>query len=469
MIAPLLVVLALAGADRAAPCLRPTRAGTQVQGEVRICPGRYRIPDPSERGVIIVAASGTRIDLNDVVLESGDSLAARFVGLGIASRNVDGVSIVGGTIRGYHVGIRLEGGRGHRITGVNLSGSRRLPVRSTTAEPDTADRLELSRSEVFQDYGSGLVLARVSGALVSRVIARGAQNGISLLETRESYLADNDVGGNTGWGIQLWRASRNVVVRNTADRTIRCAPPVDCGAAGILVRDGSDSNTVGENDLSGSSTGLRLGTDGPGARTSRANLIYRNDASGAAGAGFAVRSGWNALFLENRADSGAYGFRLEQATGTTLRGNTVIGAHTAAVSGANGADTRIESNVLLESPTGILLDAPDPHGPASRGYRIDDNVISRTERGIVLRATTGSRIRGNVLDGVGDAIVVDGAGHGTEVTGNVFLRARGWFIDAPDLAAGGNYWATADASAASARVRGRISVLPWRPASAAGY
>jgi hypothetical protein len=55
------------------------------------------------------------------------------------------------------------------------------------------------------------------------------------------------------------------------------------------------------------------------------------------------------------------------------------------------------------------------------------------------------------------------------VTGNVFLRASGWFIDAPDLAAGGNYWATADASAASARVRGRISVLPWQPASVAGY
>jgi hypothetical protein len=64
---------------------------------------------------------------------------------------------------------------------------------------------------------------------------------------------------------------------------------------------------------------------------------------------------------------------------------------------------------------------------------------------------------------------VDGAGHGTEVTGNVFLRATGWFIDAPDLAAGGNYWATPDASRAAARVRGRISVLPWKPASAAGY
>ena len=87
----------------------------------------------------------------------------------------------------------------------------------------------------------------------------------------------------------------------------------------------------------------------------------------------------------------------------------------------------------------------------------------------MLQSTTGSRVRGNLFDGVGDGLLVDGAGHATEVTGNVFLRASGWFIDAPDLAAGGNFWATADAAAASARVKGRISVLPWRSATAAGY
>ena len=64
---------------------------------------------------------------------------------------------------------------------------------------------------------------------------------------------------------------------------------------------------------------------------------------------------------------------------------------------------------------------------------------------------------------------LDGAGHATEVSGNIFLRATRWFIDAPDLAAGGNYWATADAPAATAKVKGRISVLPWKPATAAGY
>ena len=91
----------LAGAARRAGALPPALpAGTQVQGEVRVCPGRYRIADPGERGVIIAAASGTRIDLTGVVLESGDSVPGRFVGVGVASSDVDGVSILGGTVRG---------------------------------------------------------------------------------------------------------------------------------------------------------------------------------------------------------------------------------------------------------------------------------------------------------------------------------------------------------------------------------
>ena len=117
----------------------------------------------------------------------------------------------------------------------------------------------------------------------------------------------------------------------------------------------------------------------------------------------------------------------------------------------------------------LKVGAPEESGEPSRRYRIDDNVLARLEQGIVLEQTTRAQLRGNLFDGVGDGLVLDGAGHGAEVTGNIFLRASRWFIDAPDLAAGGNYWATADASGASSKVKGRISVLPWKPASAAGY
>jgi parallel beta-helix repeat protein len=454
---------------RAAPCIRPSRAGTQVQGEVRVCPGRYRIADPSERGVIVAASSGTRIDLTGVVLESGDSVPARFTGIGVVSKDVDGVSILGGTIRGYRIGLRLEGGEGHRVRGTEVSGSRMAALRSNATRPDTADRLDPFRLAAFTDAGAGLVLVRTAGASVTGVTARAAQHGIGLIDVRESYLADNEVTGNSGWGISLWRSSRNVLVRNRLQRTVRCAPPtVDCNAAAILLREGSDSNTIAENDLTASSTGVRITGQSPLTRPSVGNFVLRNDASGS-GVAFAAGHTWNVTFLENRGDSAAYGFRLDHLNGSVVRGNTVIGSRIAAIALEHTSDNTLEANVLLGGRVGIMVTAPVRGAPPSRGHRIDDNVVGGVEQGILLQGTTGSRVRGNMLDGLVDGLVIDNVGHGTEVTGNVFLRASGWFIDAPDLAAGGNYWGTADAAAASARVRGRISVLPWRPASAAGY
>ena len=43
---------------------------------MQICPGRYRVPDPDGRGVIVAASSGTRIDLAGVTLLSGDVTTA---------------------------------------------------------------------------------------------------------------------------------------------------------------------------------------------------------------------------------------------------------------------------------------------------------------------------------------------------------------------------------------------------------
>ena len=261
MIVGILVITSAAGlmlASTAAPCLRPTRPGTQVQGEVRVCPGRYRIADKNEQGIIIAAASGTRIDLTGVVLESGDSVPNRFVGAGVASRGVDAVTITGGAIHGYRYGIRLEGGRSHRVTGVDLSGSRTQGVRSTPARPEALDQLNLTRPDTFERYGGGILLQRTTGSSITRITARGAQNGIALLEVRDSYIADNDVAMNNGWGIHLWRASRNVITRNRADHTRRCesqVPAGDCGAAAVLLRDASDSNTIVDNDLTASSRG----------------------------------------------------------------------------------------------------------------------------------------------------------------------------------------------------------------------
>jgi parallel beta-helix repeat protein len=465
-----MIALVLLALTAAAPCIRLSRAGTQVQGDVRVCPGRYRVADPTERGVLIAASSGTRIDLTGVTLESGDSLPDRFVGIGVASKGVDAVTVVGGTVRGYRFGVRLEGGRNHRLSGLDVSNSRHQLLRSTADRADTTDRLDPTRLESADQYGAGLMLRGTTGAAVTGVVAHSAQNGISLVDATASYVADNDLADNSGWAIQLYRSSHNSVLRNDASRTRRCPTPgSDCAAAAILLREGSDSNTLAENDLTASTIGVLVTGEPPISRPSVGNLVYRNDASLASVVAFVARMTWSLSFIENRVDSANAGFELTRLTGGLLRGNTIIGARRGGILASRGDDVGLEANVLLGGPVGIRVTTDDSGGRHGRGYRIDDNMLNGVDEGVALQGVTDSRVRGNVFDGVNTGLVVDGAGHGTEVSGNVFLRASGWYIDAPDLVAGGNYWATPDAASASAKVRGRVSVLPWKPASAAGY
>ena len=371
-----MIALLLLAVTAAAPCIRLTRAGTQVQGDVRICPGRYRVADPTERGVLIAASSGTRIDLAGVILESGDSLPERFVGIGVASKGVDAVTVVGGTVRGFRFGVRIEGGRNHRLSGLDVSNSRHQVLRSPADRADSTDRLDVTRLEAADQYGGGLMLRGTTGASVTGIVAHAAQNGISLVDATGSYVADNDVGDNSGWAIQLYRSSHNTVLRNDASRTRRCpAPGSDCAAAAILLREGSDSNTLAENDLTASTIGVLVTGEPPISRPSVGNLVYRNDASLASVVAFAARMTWSASFIENRADSAGAGFELTRLTGGLLRANTVIGSRRGGILATRGDDIGLEANVLLGGPVGIQVTTDDSGGRHGRGYRIDDNML----------------------------------------------------------------------------------------------
>jgi parallel beta-helix repeat protein len=481
----LLAVLALASASAAraaerpsgraaelAPCVLLGKAGTQVRGEVKICPGRYRIPDRAEIGVIVVAASGTRIDLTGVTLDSGDSTAATFTGAGILSRGMDSVTIRGGRVRGFRYGVRLEGGRGHRVSGVDLSGSRAQQMRSTPTLYDAADWLDIFHPDTFEAYGAGLYLKRTRGASVTGVIARGSQNGIGLFESREAWIADNDVSGNSGWGIHLWKSARNTIVRNEADHNARCEGSTyrrGCDSAALLLREQSDSNLVAENDLTWSGDGFFLSGQRPHLSPSIGNVVLRNDASHAWHNGFeATFSAWN-TFLENRADSTDYGFWLGYSRGSSVRGNILLGSRTAAIAIEHGAENEIEDNTIIGAATGIHLFAPHPDDEPSVDYRIDDNTLAKVGRGIVLERTSRARLRGNLLDGVEDGLVADSTAQDAEVTGNVFLSARRWLIDAVRLDAGGNFWGPRDIEEARRQVRGNVGLAPFRHAQEAGY
>ena len=385
---------------------------------------------------------------------------------------MDQVTIAGGSVTGFRHNVRIEGGRGHRITGIDLSGSRQEPTFSTAERFDERDWLDIFQPEVFEAYGTGLYLKWTDGAAVTSVTARRAQNGIGLFGARGTYLADNDVSDNSGWGIHLWRASHNTIVRNRAHNNVRCETPGysrGCDSAALLLREQSDSNVVADNDLRYSGDGFFLSGHRPRVKPSVGNLVIRNDATGSPHNAFESTFSWGNSFIENRADSSGYGFWLGYSTNNVVRGNTIIGARRAAIAIEHGSENSIAANVVIGGTTGIHLFAPNAGDEPSRGYRVDDNLLARVGRGIVLEATTRTQLRGNVFDGVGDALTVDSAGSGTVVLQNVFLQASGSFITAQRLDAGYNFWAAPDADSTEKGLRGKITIKPWQPASAAGY
>jgi parallel beta-helix repeat protein len=325
---------------------------------------------------------------------------SRFVGAGVVSRGLDNEEVYGGTIRGFRQGIRLEGGRGHRIARVDVSRSRSQALRSTPDRFDEGDWLDIFSPDSAESYGGGVLLLHTNGATVVGVSARHAQNGIGLIGARATYVADNDVSDNSGWGSHLWASSQNVVVRNKAHHNVRCESPAyrrGCDSAGILLREQSDSNLVADNDITWSGDGFFLSGQPGFVRPSQGNMVLRNDGSSAYHNAFESTFSHGNVFLENRADSSDYGFWLGYSTGTTVQGNIVLGSRSVGIAIEHGGANHLLSNVVMGGAIGIRLFTRDSAGPASRDYVVDGNIIAGVTRGLVLEHTAHARVRGNTF------------------------------------------------------------------------
>lgn len=473
MILPVLSLLSLTSSFvSAAPCVRLLRAGTEVRGDIRVCPGRYRIADNAGKGVLIIAASGLRVDLSNVTIESGDSVPSRYAGYGIKLKNVDSVTISGGTIRGYQYGVMLEGGSGHSVQGMTLSGSRTQELKSTPQAYAQSDWLDIFHPDTFETYGAGLYLKNTEGVTVQGVTARDAQNGIMLSSVRRTQLIDNNVSDNSGWGISLWRSSRNALLRNQASHNVRCESENyshGCDSAALLLRMRSDSNVIADNDLRWSGDGLFMSGHQPGLEPSVGNLVIRNDASHSYHNAFEATWSWGSTFIDNRADSSAYGFWLGYSTGATVRHNTIVGAREVGIAIEHGSDNEITANTLIGGKDGIRLFTSSPSGPASRGYRINDNILTGLSRAVVLQGTTQAKLRGNVFDGNVEGLVTDPTSKDAVVQGNVFVRPGRFYIISPELNAGGNYWGNGTEEETREKISGNVVLTPWLAASVVGY
>ncbi|MCC6228618.1 MAG: right-handed parallel beta-helix repeat-containing protein [Phycisphaerales bacterium] len=232
---------------------------------IRIAPGTV-IADADNNGVI-------QIDADDVTVtfEQGSALRGAtpqtpwdtLAGVGLRVDGHKGVKIDGARIHGFKVGLYASGTPGLELTKIDASDNFRQHLKSTPVAEDASDWLYPHHNDDHQwmkNYGAAIYVEQSDNVVIRNVLVRRGQNGIVLDRVNESKIYDNDCSFISGWGVAMWRSSKNVICRNALDFCVRghVEGVYNRGqdSAGILMFEQCSNNQILENSVTHGGDGL---------------------------------------------------------------------------------------------------------------------------------------------------------------------------------------------------------------------
>ena len=355
--------------------LAPTRDDQAVAGRVRLKRGVHAVGDANGDGVLQITTDGTVLDLRDAALVGADddTPADQYRGVGIRVVGARNVTIRGGLVRGYRIGIQAVDAPGLVLEGVDASENYRQRLGSTPRREDARDWLwphTNDAGEWEQRYGAGLSLTNCAGAHVRRCRVRHGQNGLLLTRCAGVRVLNNDFSFNSGWGVALYRSNRCTLAGNRCDFCVRgyshgtYARGQD--SAGFLVFEQSSDNAFVGNSATHSGDGFFLyagheTTKKTGTGGCNRNVVYDNDFSFAVANGIEATFSEDNVFVRNRCDGCDHGVWAGYSRRTLLGGNRMRDCLTAGISIEHGQSNRIVHNEIAGGPVGIhLWWDPDP-------------------------------------------------------------------------------------------------------------
>lgn len=232
---------------------------------VVIPPGTV-IADANNNGVVHITAPNVRVEFAPGSVLRGSPATAdpdTYAGIGIRLDGHAGVSISGAVVSGFKAGVWAS--RAPRLTleTCDASDNFRQRLRSTPEREDLADWLyphHNDANEHLTTYGSAFYIEESDHVTVRNCAVHHGQNALILRRVDDSRFYDNDFSFNSGWGLFLYRSSRNVVTRNSMDFCIRgySHGVYNRGqdSAGILLFEQSSGNTIAANSASHCGDGI---------------------------------------------------------------------------------------------------------------------------------------------------------------------------------------------------------------------
>lgn len=421
------------GAD--APGLTPTSGQTLTLPDgANLSPGTYLLKPVGEQGrggaILLEGLRKTTFDLEGVVLRGapGGTDLDRLSGYGLVLRNCEDVVVRGGQISGYGACVVLENCRGVTLEGMSFDGWYGQRLRSTVASEDAVDWLrphENDAGEWVGNYGGAISATDCKDLVIRGCRGRKGQNGILLTRVTGSEVYDNDFSFLSGWGLGMYRSSKNKISHNIFDYCVRGYSHGvywrGQDSAGILMFERCSDNIVAFNSATHGGDGVFLfagndlvegaaaarGEDGEIGGSDR-NLFYGNDLR------YAVANSLEATFssenvaVKNRlSGSHQHGVWGGYSSGMAIVNNEIVGTLGAGITIEHGQDCLIGWNRFEGNDQAIeLYWDPDPHlveesyfgqtrDTDSRDHWILNNRFAENDADLVLRETTGVTLSGN--------------------------------------------------------------------------
>ncbi len=399
------------------------------------------IADADGDGVIHVTADDIVIRFAEGSVLRGaapEASPAGMTGIGIRVDGRTGVTIAGADVRGFKVGLYATAAHNLTLEESSFSENFRQELLSTPAAEAGSDWLWPHRNdgnEWLTNYGAAVYLEESDNAIVRQVQVRTGQNGIVLDRVEDSKVYDCDASFLSGWGLAMWRSSRNVISRNALDFCVRgySHGVYNRGqdSAGILMFEKCNDNVIAENSATHGGDGFfgfggSASLKGENRTGNNGNLLIGNDFSYAPAHGIEMTFSFDNKFVRNRlVENAICGVWGGYSQSTTIaenefagNGEMAYGLERGGVNIEHGYDNRIVRNVFRENRCGIHLwwDADEhlmrePWAKANeRGsaeYLIAGNRFEGDDLALHLRETTGVFFVDNQLAGVETEMDVD--------------------------------------------------------------
>jgi parallel beta-helix repeat protein len=316
-----------------------------------------------------VVADGVTLDLSGAVLRGAEAGTApdQYRGIGILVEGRKNVTIRGGRLWGFRCAILVKDCENVVLEGIDVSGNFRQRLRSTPEKEYSGDWLWPHENDAQQwrkNYGAGICLESCRKCVVRECVGRKQQNGLILDRCEEMRVYDNDFSFNSGWGIALWRSSRNTLSRNSCDWCVRgyshgvYARGQD--SAGILVFEQCQRNTFSRNSAThggdgfflyaGNETLKRTGQGG-----CNDNLVYRNDFSHAVANAIEATFSKGNSFRHNVCNDSNYGIWAGYSYDNEIFENLIRFNSIAGIAIEHGTRILIQRNRFERNARGIWL------------------------------------------------------------------------------------------------------------------